>query len=349
MHSKWKVGVLLSMSIVAGLAGAQAITLSTAVAPVAGFVDISTTCTALASGDDNVIPITTTIGNALFPAGPVLISNNGMMVAGVMSGGIDFTNSSLFGSPPFPQNLDVPQLGTAYLMPFWDDLQPLSGAENTTVYWQELGGVLYVMWKNEGHFPRVPGQTVTFEVQVFQNPPSCGPGIQYLYVDTVFGGTQASADHGASATIGYVGADALNFTTLQLSFNSATVNDGSTVSISQAAHNLSATSPLGPGSLVLTYSSSACLAPLSSWALAATLHQGTFPSGWLYGVDIPLPELLFELSAGPPFTGNGGSFVLGPFTGLPPVTIYAVVLGFDGAGTLSGHTHALGYTIPGGP
>jgi hypothetical protein len=62
---------------------------------------------------------------------------------------------------------------------------------------------------------------------------------------------------------------------------------------------------------------------------AVTFYAGAWPQGWLYGVDVPLPELLGLMAVGPPFL-----LVLGPsgaasttFTGAPlpfGLTLYAV-------------------------
>lgn len=67
----------------------------------------------------------------------------------------------------------------------------------------------------------------------------------------------------------------------------------------------------------------------------ATLYQGGYPAGWLFGVDLPLAELTNLLSGGVPWvvTLNGsGAFSITVPVGLPfPVTIYYVGVEFSGA------------------
>jgi hypothetical protein len=60
-----------------------------------------------------------------------------------------------------------------------------------------------------------------------------------------------------------------------------------------------------------------------------TMSQGAFPSGWLYGVDIPYGELVAEILTGPPFlvtlSGSGGySFTAGGASFLAGITFYCV-------------------------
>jgi hypothetical protein len=71
----------------------------------------------------------------------------------------------------------------------------------------------------------------------------------------------------------------------------------------------------------------------------ATLHQGAYPAGWLFGVDIPLIELTGLLSAGVPWVvtlDGSGAFSLTVGVALPfPVTIYYVGIEFSGAQVIS--------------
>ena len=73
---------------------------------------------------------------------------------------------------------------------------------------------------------------------------------------------------------------------------------------------------------------------------AITLAPGAFPNGWLYGIDIAIPELLNELNGGLPFIGTldgSGSFLLPPVVlGLPfPITVYYVGIQLNGATVVS--------------
>jgi hypothetical protein len=276
------------------------------------------------------------------------VGSNGVAISGLASGFIDFVNTSIGLAGTVPSGL--PEGGSGYLLPFWDDLQPQADAGSTTIYWQETGGVLYILWKDIGHFVSAPGQSITFEIQVFSNPAGCGAFAQFLYPDTVFGGSQAGFDQGGSATIGYNGGGTLNPNNLQWSFNgSFLVPSGTVVTTKFPASSLTSSSPFGPGSLQLNYGASACFLPgvSSSWVLAVTLNAGNYPNGWLFGVDIPLGELLTEISYGPPYVGSGNTFTLGPFAGLPSaLDIFAVVLGFNSEGVFAHHSNSIAYTIP---
>jgi hypothetical protein len=78
---------------------------------------------------------------------------------------------------------------------------------------------------------------------------------------------------------------------------------------------------------------------------AITAHQGAFPFGWFYGVDVPELELLSYLTLGVPFCtvldGSGAASTC--FFGLPDllgVTVYAVGVTFDAFGTKTRQTVA---------
>jgi hypothetical protein len=110
---------------------------------------------------------------------------------------------------------------------------------------------------------------------------------------------------------------------------------------------LTASSPLGAGSLKLDCSSGP---PGGTYFLAVTLAPGSFPNGWLFGLDISYAELASEIAAGFPFAAAldpAGNFSLGPFQGLPPLTLYAVALGFMPASSVPAlHTAAISHAIP---
>ncbi len=115
------------------------------------FVDISATGAAIALQDDSEAQVTTSVGNALFPAGPVTIANNGGLWAGALLD-LPFSNKAL---------ADV-SASAPGLFPFWDDL------DSGLVYWQErlVEGVntLIVQWESNPHY--ATGGAVTFQVQV---------------------------------------------------------------------------------------------------------------------------------------------------------------------------------------
>jgi hypothetical protein len=89
-----------------------------------------------------------------------------------------------------------------------------------------------------------------------------------------------------------------------------------------------------------------------TYLLAVTPTAGAFPTDWFYGIGIGLPELIFEVNAGPPFTGSigmgsceGGVVTIGPFCGVPPITLYAVGLGGVGPATPS-ISAPITFTVP---
>ncbi|MCA9126212.1 MAG: pre-peptidase C-terminal domain-containing protein [Planctomycetales bacterium] len=179
----------------------------------AAFVDISSTGTPLNLSDDGAASIVTTVGNALFPAGTVTVSNNGGITAG--------STASLS-----TQNTALPAAGIDNaLFVLWDDIDSTAG----NVYWQELqvGGIqtLIVQWHNRPRFSNIGN--ATFQLQLFASGPSL---LRYAYQDVNFG--NATYNNGASATIGYQ-QNAAN--AVQFSFNSASVANGDVLTLSQSA------------------------------------------------------------------------------------------------------------------
>jgi hypothetical protein len=312
------------------------------------FVDISTTggMPIPGVGDNSVHMIMTTVGNVMFPAGPVVISNNGVAISGLTSASISFANTHVgFAGAP-----GVSSLGSGYVFPFWDDLRPSSIPSDTTLWWQEVGNVLYIMWKNEtlSDFPD-PAQVVTFEVQVFANPPGCSPAVQFLYPDSVFGGSGAGHDNGGSATAALVSWNAIMSASFEFGVDTPNVSPGTVISFGAPVSTLAASSPGGPGTASLMFNLTPNCGvdpdPDGSWILAVTQHMGAYPSGWLGGVDMPISELLNEVSLGPPFVGEGGFFQLS-VSNAPPLTFYAVVLHFYESGPMDARSNAIGYSIP---
>ena len=92
---------------------------------------------------------------------------------------------------------------------------------------------------------------------------------------------------------------------------------------------------------------------LGGYFFAVTFVAGAYPSGWLYGVDIPLPELQNLLTRAPRSSARSTPAVtwqIGPFGGLgflSGMSVYGVALGLPpGSGTPSMHSPAVTYTIP---
>lgn len=82
-----------------------------------------------------------------------------------------------------------------------------------------------------------------------------------------------------------------------------------------------------PGSLALCVTGGT---PNSVYFAAITLNQGAFPNGTFFGIDIPLFDLYFQISAGAPFVGlldGNGVAQHGPYgPGLSGLTLYGVAL-----------------------
>ncbi|MEO1997093.1 MAG: hypothetical protein ABGZ17_17630, partial [Planctomycetaceae bacterium] len=170
----------------------------------AQFIDISGTGTALGLSDDGEADITTTVGNAIFPAGAVTVGNNGGILSGA-GGFLPFTNAGL------------PNGGfNAALLPFWDDIDGTTG----DVYWEErqVDGIntLIVQWEDRPHFDNVG--SVTFQVQLFESGPDLA---RFAYEDVVFG--DVAFDNGAGATIGY---QENSTSAVQFSIDSAVLSNG---------------------------------------------------------------------------------------------------------------------------
>jgi len=163
----------------------------------ASFIDISATGTPLALTDDGSTVITTTIGNALLPAGAVTVSNNGHVRPGSVPAA-SFSNAAL-------------SIGVPGLFPFWDDIDSDTG----NVYWEQrsVGGIntLIIQWHNRPHYSNAGSST--FQVQIFATGSTL---VRFAYQDVVF--ENATYDNGASATIGIVGPAGELF---QHSFNAA--------------------------------------------------------------------------------------------------------------------------------
>lgn len=304
------------------------------------FVDISTTGgTAITNvGDDTSHAIVTTVGNIAFPAGAVLLGSNGVALSSTAPAGTfvtygNFCNATYSGSG-FPA-------GNAALMPFWNDLMAINA--NTTLYWQESAGVLYIMWKGIGHYFAVAGQDMTFEIQVFANPSSCtAPLVQFLYTDVTFGGSQATYDFGAQATVGYL-AGTTGLADAQFSCLTASLTATSVLSMTYQPFVFSITSPLGAGSVQINISD--CSGVSTGYFIPYTFSAGTYPAGWCYGLDIYWVDLVNIYNAGYPFVGPLPQQI-GPVTGLPSgLQFWMVAIGLS-SGTPTGKFGRQTYVIP---
>jgi hypothetical protein len=346
--------ILAALCAIATFACAQT-TITNDLPAVVGFVDLATnggTPVVPAPSDDSEHNIVTTVGNLLFPAGNVRIANDGVVISGITAGDVASTNAAIPASG-FPVGIPA---GAAAILPWWQDLCPGGGPPSPAILWKETAGVLYIEWIAEANVC-TNSSDVTFEIQVFANPAPGAPWIQILYPDTVFHSgfplpppfpdvPPDPCNGGACATIGYVAGSPVA-SNAQWAHNLASVTNGAVLSIFPPTMALSASSPLGPGSLKLAI---AYGPPAGSYFFALTLAPGVFPNGWLFGLDISYVDLAAQLSAGFPFSGSldaFGGFTLGPIPGVPPLTIHAVAFGFPpGAPVPLTHTAAISHAVP---
>jgi hypothetical protein len=181
------------------------------------FVDISGSGTALNLTDDGSAAIPTTVGNALLAAGTAQVGSNGGVRFNGAGTGLGFTNTAL------PNAVDVFG-GDQTLLGFWDDVNTAGGTIGN-IYWQEIGGTLYVQWNDVGFFNDAVNRA-TFQIQVHSSGPAFA---QYLY--TNIENTRAAG--GGSATIGYQ-AGATGTNNHQYTFNASNaVGNGSVLSLTR--------------------------------------------------------------------------------------------------------------------
>jgi len=159
----------------------------------AAFVDITGTGTPLGLGDDAEIGITIPFAFSFFGASSnqFCIGNNGVIVFGVATCSVDFTNSALPGV-----------FGGAAIAPYWDDFFQPSG----NVYWTVQGvspnRTLIVEW-DRAHYNSGAETSARAQVEAILGE---NGSISFQYLNTTFG-TPATFDHGISATIGLQNAD----------------------------------------------------------------------------------------------------------------------------------------------
>jgi hypothetical protein len=356
--SSVRVGFILAVCLLTGIAGAQHW-----VTDIPGnFVDISLTGgTLLASStttpvisDDSEHNIVTTVGNAMWPAGNLRVGNNGAVIntlAATPAGEIGYSNGAIAVGTAIPSGTTTgfPAGTVAALCPFWDDLDSLT-AGGSEIWWQEMNGILCIMWKNESHISDTAGQTVTFEIQVFNNASgSCMPYVQFLYQDPVFGGTHAAFDNALSATIGYVaGTVGGSFANAQYSSNTSSITAGSVVTLVEGPSvpfGAVLSSPGGPGTAqVDILGSNYCLG--GNYFMPITFN----PNGpaWFYGLAISITDLFAEFNAGFPYVGAIGTSI-GPLTGIPSgLTVWGTTVGWPAGAPPAVHIAgpAWTYTIP---
>lgn len=198
-----------------GIAPAQQLTL---VDDLPGaFIDISKTGgTPLNLGDDEEVLIGTFEGNLIFPAGSLVVANNG---------GIGFGNETVTDLEPI--NEPIPShnafLGGQALLAFWDDIDDKEG----DVYFGVAEDRLIIQW-HDRPLADDPSQTVRFQIQIFNEFDPQGVFAQLIFDDV------SNAGGGVSASIGYQDGGA-GFGDVYWSFNTAgVVADGTVLSLVMA-------------------------------------------------------------------------------------------------------------------
>lgn len=192
MHTGLRCALALcALGSISGLAGAQQLRIVESIPGT--FLDISSTGTPLNLADDGEVSFTSTIGNALLPAGTVRIAANG---------GARFGTSAIpnLGLDLAPDNTSLPATGAfgrrQALLPYWDDLSLAHG----DVYVREQAGRLIIQWDGV----QVQGATfvdrMTFQLQVFAQGP-----LHAQFVYRSLGVHGVASNFGGGATIGYQG------------------------------------------------------------------------------------------------------------------------------------------------
>jgi len=128
----------------------------------------------------------------------------------IQFGGGSFNNMTVgaggtisFSGFAYEYNSPIPTNQTLTLVaPFWANLYPWVPGNDHNVFWAVTGIApnrqLVIEWRNVPYCCSPYAGTVKFEVVFFEG----SSNIQFNYADTVFGGTQASNDNGATATVG---------------------------------------------------------------------------------------------------------------------------------------------------
>ncbi len=158
----------------------------------AAFVDITATGTGLNLTDDGSAAITSPFAFSFYgvPSTQFCVGNNGVLVFGVSTCTVAFSNVALPGT-----------FGGAAIAPFWDDMFQPSG----NVYWAVQGSApnrtLIVEW-DRAHYNSgaETSDRAQFEVILGENG-----SLSFQYQDLLFG-TPNTFDNGISATIGLQGA-----------------------------------------------------------------------------------------------------------------------------------------------
>jgi hypothetical protein len=144
----------------------------------------------------------------------------------------------------------------------------------------------------------------------------------------------SSAGQGMNSTVSFAGTTGTTYFISVGGFNGAFGSFGLNLTGSAGAPMTLSFIHNGPGTIGYTISNG----PSNGTAFTAiTLNHGAYPSGWFYGIDIPIPDLMGEWFGGYPFVallpGACGSATAGPYGGLPSgLILYGVSLGIPSGG-----------------
>ncbi|MCK4341670.1 MAG: hypothetical protein KAY37_08105 [Phycisphaerae bacterium] len=211
----WWLPVALAVGV-AGSAGAGTLFFRSDLAGT--FTDISATGDALGLDDDDVVPITLTVSNAVFSGDTCWVANNGVV-------GFETAHAQ----PPVTDPIGNMNIwdGDQALVPFGDDI----GNETGDVFMQTFttpdggGSVLIIQWHDK-HFT---GSTNTcrFQVKIFSDP-----GPDHIYAQFIYDDIQQPHPNGGQiATIGHQDGGA-GFNDVQWSYHTAgAVWDGAVLSL----------------------------------------------------------------------------------------------------------------------
>jgi len=199
------------------------------------YIDISSTGTLLTpTSDGSVTDSTSGIGNALFPAGALIVAENGGISFGTpASTSLAATNDPIPSVNAFG--------GSQAILGYWDDLIQPGGSfaalqtcpgKTGGIFRAVSGTTLVVQYRNvcvrSSQLSGPDPSQIDFEIQVFDSPiPAPGIFAQILFADI----QRPVPDGGASATIGYQDGG-LGNNDFQWSSNTAgSVMDGTVLSI----------------------------------------------------------------------------------------------------------------------
>lgn len=170
------------------------------------FIDISGTGTNLGlEGDDSATSFTAAHGNIVLPSGTVFVSTNGLVTNVANTG---FTNTAM-------------PLGTGFgYAPLWDDFRTDSGGGD--IFVQNFADRTIIQFNNLRTFATPGTDLGTWQIQIFSSGPVLA---QYIYQDVTFGN---ASDNGGSGTIG---AEAADGSFAQWSFNTASIQAGTVLSV----------------------------------------------------------------------------------------------------------------------